>query len=212
MRILVTAGPTREYIDPVRFLSNDSSGRMGFAIARAARRRGHEVVLVAGPTPLRDPKGVETVRVVSARDMAREANRRFEACDCAVLAAAVADFRPRRRSSRKLKKEEISDSIPLVRNPDIAAGLGRRKGKRLLVGFALETDRGRDNALRKLHGKNLDLVVLNSPAVIGAERGTVEILGSDGMLARMADRSKTAIARRIVALAEAYAPGDSKKA
>jgi len=205
MRILVTAGPTREYLDPVRYLSNESTGKMGYAIAHAARRRGHEVVLLSGPTHLSPPSGVRFVGVTSAREMGREARRLFPACACTIMAAAVADFRPRKRLGRKMKKEEAPSSIPLVRNPDIVAGLGRRKGRRLIIGFALETDHPRENALAKMRRKRLDFVVLNSPKVIGAERGTVEILGRDGSAVRLRDRSKAAIASRIVAIAEAHA-------
>ncbi len=203
MRMLVTAGPTREYIDPVRFLSNESSGRMGYAIARAARRRGHRVVLVSGPTTLREPAGLRTVQVVSALDMQREVRRHFETSDCLVMAAAVADFRPRTFRKGKLKKHELDDALPLRRNPDIVAGVGRRKGDRVVIGFALETDHGRENALAKMKAKRLDYVVLNSPEVIGATTASVTILGEDGSVQDVRRKSKDSVATAIVRVAEA---------
>ncbi len=159
--VLVTAGPTVEDIDPVRFLSNRSSGRMGYALAEAARDRGAHVVLVSGPTALEAPRGIEVVPVRSASDMERAVASRADAADIIVMAAAVSDYRPAERSPRKIKKSDGEAPLRLVRNPDILGGLGARKGGRILVGFAAETDAVLENAAEKLRGKGLDLIVAN---------------------------------------------------
>jgi phosphopantothenoylcysteine decarboxylase/phosphopantothenate--cysteine ligase len=204
MRIVVTAGPTREHVDPVRYLSNESSGKMGFEIARAAAAMGDEVTLVAGPVALATPPGVRRVDVTSARDMLAATRRAFRTADVLVMAAAVADWRPARRFAGKWRAKdggyEVA-SIPLVRNPDILATLAARKGRRLVVGFALETGGGLARARRKLVRKNLDYVVLNDASALGAERATVTILGRDGSRRQLARRSKGAIARAILGLA-----------
>jgi len=166
--LLVTAGPTREELDPVRYLSNYSSGKMGYAIARAARRRGAEVVLVTGPTCLEVPWGVETVAVESAEEMREAVLARVDASTLIIKAAAVADFRPRLRSAEKIKKNGAPVALDLVKNPDILGELGRVKGERVLVGFAAETESLLENAAKKLAEKNLDLVVANDIGQEGA--------------------------------------------
>jgi phosphopantothenoylcysteine decarboxylase/phosphopantothenate--cysteine ligase len=171
--VLVTAGPTVEDLDPVRFLSNRSSGKMGYRLAEAARARGARVVLVSGPTALSPPAGVELVAVRSAEQMAAAVAERGRDADVVVMAAAVADYRPARASASKLKKGEGGLSLELVRTPDILRGLGQDKRGRLLVGFAAETDDVTRNARRKLESKNLDLIVANR--VGGPEGG----FGSD---------------------------------
>lgn len=162
--IMVTAGPTVEAIDPVRFISNHSSGKMGYAIARAAARRGADVTLVSGPTALDAPDGVRMVPVQSAREMLAEAEEVFTDCDIAVFAAAVSDMRPKNPAGRKLKKG-VSDSelasIELVENPDILATLGASKAHQVVVGFAAETNDVIENAQAKLHRKNADMIVAN---------------------------------------------------
>ncbi|HYC79304.1 MAG TPA: phosphopantothenoylcysteine decarboxylase [Planctomycetota bacterium] len=170
MKILVSAGPTREWIDDVRFLSNESSGAMGFALAEAARDAGHDVTLVAGPTALKDPSGMRVVRVESARDMHAACLAAFEDCDAAAMVAAVADYRPQTRAAGKLKKDAETLELKLVRNPDILADLGRIRGRRTLVGFALESSPDAEAlaaARAKLVRKGADLVVLNRPATFG---------------------------------------------
>ena len=160
--MLITAGPTREALDPARFLSNRSSGKMGYALARIARRRGARVVLVTGPVPLDAPPGVEVVKVVSAREMYDEVMQRSANASIIVKSAAVADFRPARTETQKVKKRSASDSLALELNPDILAELGRnRRDDQLLVGFAAETQNHEEEAGRKLREKNLDLVVVN---------------------------------------------------
>jgi phosphopantothenoylcysteine decarboxylase/phosphopantothenate--cysteine ligase len=166
--ILVTAGPTREDIDPVRFISNHSSGKMGYALARAARRRGAEVILVTGPTALAPPPGVTVVTVVSAEEMRKEVLARVSDCSIVIKAAAVADYRPERTVAKKIKKSGETMELKLVKTTDILAELGKKKGKRLLVGFAAETDRLLENAAKKLADKNLDMVVANDVKQPGA--------------------------------------------
>ena len=206
MRVLVTAGPTREFIDPVRFLSNPSTGRMGFAVARAARAAGHDVTLVAGPVAQRTPNGVRRIDVVSAREMlAAVENERF---DCFIATAAVADWRPARTSGRKLKKTEMDGSLKLVRNPDIlkavSARLRRRAGasRPVLVGFAAETGDPTAEAVRKCREKGLDLVVANDVTAADSGFGTatnrVSFVWHDGRVERLPVLSKDAVARRII--------------
>ena len=206
MRLLVTAGPTREFIDPVRFLSNPSTGRMGFAIARAARAAGHDVTLVAGPVSLRTPKGVRRVDVVSACDMMAAVER--EPFDCLVAAAAVADWRPAKRAAAKLKKRDMDGTLELVRNPDILKAVSTkvrrsRTGRRpVLVGFAAETGDPVAEAARKCSEKGLDLVVANDVTAAGSGFGTatnrVAFVFPDGRIERLPLLSKDAVARRLV--------------
>ncbi len=163
--ILITAGPTREEIDPVRYISNHSSGKMGFALARAARRRGAQVLLISGPTALAKPDGVRVIDVTSAIEMQKEVLAHVAECDVVIKAAAVADYRPLTRNSTKIKKKGDSALIELVKNPDILAGLGGMKGglkpRPFLVGFAAETDALAENAAKKLRDKNVDMIVAN---------------------------------------------------
>ena len=168
-KVLVTAGPTYEAIDPVRFIGNHSSGRMGFALAERAAGLGAEVVLITGPTHLEISEPcVNRVDVVSAGEMYRAAHQYFESVDIAIFSAAVADFKPKFVSSQKLKKDHASMQIELEPTQDILASIGEIKGDRFLVGFALETDNEVENAKKKLASKNLDLIVLNSLKDLGA--------------------------------------------
>lgn len=159
--ILVTAGPTREEIDPVRFISNHSSGKMGFALARNAYRRGARVILVSGPVGLRPPLGVELVNVTSAEEMRAAVMQRAGECSVVIKAAAVADYRPLERAAGKVKKQAAAMAIQLTRTPDILAELGRLERRPFLVGFAAETDNLAQYAARKLGEKNLDMIVAN---------------------------------------------------
>lgn len=176
-RLLITAGPTYERIDPVRFIGNFSTGKMGFALADEAAARGAEVTVVAGPTSVgpKDPKAVKTIRVESAMEMQRAVEERFADADITIMSAAVADYRPEHPAEHKIKREASSDApdIHLVKNPDIAAGLGKAKrADQILVGFALETDDALANGARKLEAKGLDMIVVNSLADPGAGFGT----------------------------------------
>jgi phosphopantothenoylcysteine decarboxylase / phosphopantothenate---cysteine ligase len=174
-RVLVTAGPTREPIDPVRFISNPSSGKMGYAVARVAARRGAEVVLVSGPTALPDPEGVRVVRVETAEQMARAVEAEAGGMDLFVGAAAVSDYTPVAPSAQKVKKREGDETLRLARTPDILAGLGARLAGRpdapVLVGFAAETEEVIARAREKLKGKRCDLVVANKVGGPGAGFG-----------------------------------------
>lgn len=172
VRVLVTAGPTHEPIDPVRFVGNRSSGKTGFAIAEEAARRGADVTLVAGPVSLPDPFGVTCIRVQTGLEMSDAVDAAYASADVVVATAAVADFRPAHTAEHKLKKREAPDTIELVRNPDILAGLGQRKGGRVLVGFAAETADVLDEAATKLVAKNLDLVVANDVSEPGLGFGS----------------------------------------
>lgn len=174
---LITAGPTREYLDPVRFLSNASSGRMGYALAAAARKMGYPVVLISGPAEVEPPKGVTFVPVTSAAEMFAAVRARFDGSDIVIGAAAVADYRPARQQKQKIKKRGGSRTLRLVRNPDIIAWAGRRKGRKAVAGFALESHKLIPNALRKLKEKDLDLIVANAPEAIGAGRSSAWIIG-----------------------------------
>ncbi len=200
--ILITAGPTREYLDDVRFLSNGSSGRMGFALAAAALADGHEVYLVLGPVERPAPDGARVQAVTSALEMQAAADDWFERCDIAIAAAAVADWRPARRQPGK-PRHGATERLELVPNPDIVAGLGARKGIRVVVGFALESaaaswnqavERGRE----KLSRKGLDLVVCNRADAIGSDGGAAVLLFADGRRIDMERQDKLATAQVIV--------------
>src|SRR5882724_8918840 len=153
IRFLITAGPTREFLDPIRYLSNRSSGKMGYAIAAAACAFTSEVVLISGPTALTLPKGVEVVSVTTAQEMAEAVWSRFEAVDVCIMAAAVCDFRPKKTAASKIKKGSFGGVLELEPTPDILAELGRRKKAHVLIGFALETDDLEGNAREKLTTK-----------------------------------------------------------
>ena len=202
MRILVTAGPTREYFDSVRFLSNPSSGRMGYAIAAEAARRGHEVVLVSGPVELPDPAGVEVIRVVGASEMFQAVTSVFGECQCAVMTAAVCDYRPSRRLGHKLKKQNRARSIQLQPTEDILAHLGRIKGDRILIGFAMEDHNHRANAESKLRRKRCDAIVLNDLGNVGSDVGQVEILRADSGWSQPVAGTKARIAATVVDMIE----------
>lgn len=174
VRVLVTAGPTREALDSVRFLSNRSSGKMGYSLAEAAWQRGADVTLVSGPTSLAPPHGVELVPVCSAEEMKQAVFAAFPESSVVIMCAAVADYRPAHRFSGKIKKKNATMTLELVRTPDILAELGARKGKRILVGFAAEAEHVERYALEKLEKKHLDLIVANdiSQAQAGFESDT----------------------------------------
>ncbi|MBE0476496.1 MAG: bifunctional phosphopantothenoylcysteine decarboxylase/phosphopantothenate--cysteine ligase CoaBC [Coriobacteriia bacterium] len=201
VRVLVTAGGTREPIDAVRFLGNRSSGRTGFAIAEEAARRGAEVTLVSGPCELPDPFGVRVVRVTTALQMRDAVGAAYGESECVIAAAAVADFRPAEASPGKVKKDEAPDVLRLERNPDILAELGERKGKRVLVGFAAETERLVQNARAKLEAKELDLVVANDVSVPGLGFGSTRnrwTLVSAGGAEELPEMEKSALARALL--------------
>jgi phosphopantothenoylcysteine decarboxylase/phosphopantothenate--cysteine ligase len=199
MNILVTAGPTREFIDDVRYLSNPSSGRMGFACATAARRAGHRVTLVTGPVELPDPAGVAVIRVTSADEMRAAAMKAYARSEAVIATAAVCDYRPAKRVRGKIKKGPRRMSLALTRTPDILAEMAARKGSRTLVGFALESQNAEENALQKLRGKNLDVVVLNGPAGFGTDAMDATVFHADGSRESFRGVKKLTLARLIVA-------------
>jgi phosphopantothenoylcysteine decarboxylase/phosphopantothenate--cysteine ligase len=225
MKFVVTAGPTREHLDPVRFLSNPSTGKMGFAIARAAAMRGHEVVLVAGPVSLKTPKGVRRIDVTSAREMLAAVERELSQQapgTVFVSTAAVADWRPAKCAARKLKKGQMSDTLKLVRNPDILKEIGRRtktvhspthpiaQSPTYLVGFAAETNDVIAEARRKCREKNLDMIVANyvteRGSGFGVDTNRVTFVRKDGSVERLPLMTKLAVARRIVRECEDLCP------
>ncbi len=168
MNILITAGPTREHLDPIRFLSNRSTGKMGFAVAQAAAERGHRVTLIAGPVSLATPPGVTRMDVVSAREMLAAVQQALPEQDALVMSAAVADWRPARVAATKLKKSEMAPVIQLEPNPDILKTIAPLKGHRRFVGFAAETGDPTAEAQRKLKAKGLDMIVANDVTDAGA--------------------------------------------
>ena len=182
--VVVTAGPTREAIDPVRYLSNHSTGLMGFALAQAARHRGARVTLITGPTALPTPAGVRRIDTVNAQDMRDAVLAAWPDCDVLVMAAAVADYRPQSVSLQKLKKGEEDLSVAFTRTPDILAQIAETPGKGFKVGFALESEKGEANALAKLQRKKLDLICLNQAGRPGegmaSETNRVTLLAPDG--------------------------------
>lgn len=198
MRVLVTAGPTREYLDAVRFISNASSGKMGFACAGAAARAGHEVTLVTGPVDLPDPRGVKTVRVVSAVEMHRAVMKAYPKVDAAIATAAVGDYRPADRVDGKLKKKDGVLVLKLVRTPDILQELGAKKDGRLLVGFALEVQDAVANALSKYEKKNLDYIVLNTPKTFASDTMDCRVYRDGAVVRRFKGATKDEVAAWIV--------------
>ncbi|MBR2067988.1 MAG: bifunctional phosphopantothenoylcysteine decarboxylase/phosphopantothenate--cysteine ligase CoaBC [Solobacterium sp.] len=202
-KIMISAGPTREDIDPVRYITNHSSGKMGFALAKAARNAGAEVTLVSGPCNLKTPSGIERIEVSSAEEMAKEIIDRQEENDVIILAAAVADYRPKEKALEKMKKSDDDLSISLVRTKDILKTLGEKKKKhQILIGFAMETENLLENAQKKLVTKNVDYIVANSlreeGAGFGVDTNKVTIL-SINKKEELPLLSKEEVAERILA-------------
>ena len=202
MRILITAGGTREYIDPVRYISNASTGKMGYAIARAAIKADHDVTLITCPTSLRKPKDAMIVDVVSASDMFKAVKSNFDDCDCLIMAAAVSDYTIAKPSRTKIKKKNADLTIDLKPTTDILKWAGRNKKKRIIVGFALEDTDLKQHAGKKLKEKYLDMIVANSPAAIGSQKSSVYIktFADDWKVFSQADKNTTA--KRIIRMVE----------
>lgn len=204
MRFLITAGPTREHLDPVRYLSNGSSGKMGYALAAAAAARGGGVDLVSGPVAIAAPDGVQVTRVVSADDMLAACAARFDACDVFIAVAAVADYRPAQRSDSKAAKVKGPHTLELVPTVDILRTLGRRRRPgQLLIGFAAETGDLDVKAPAKLAAKGCDWIVANDVSARGlgmeADDNAVSLWNRDGLVARLGPAPKAEIAREILA-------------
>jgi phosphopantothenoylcysteine decarboxylase/phosphopantothenate--cysteine ligase len=200
--VLVTAGPTCEDLDPVRYLTNRSSGKMGYAVAAVAARRGAKVLLISGPTALETPEGVERVDVRSAEEMFDAVQERAGLSTIAILAAAVADYRPVQRHEEKIKKTDAMLEIEFERTPDILASLAKQKNQKIVVGFAAETERVAENARKKLDSKNVDLIVANDVTAEGAgfDRDTniVTLFSRDGRDLALPKLTKTEVAQRIL--------------
>jgi phosphopantothenoylcysteine decarboxylase / phosphopantothenate---cysteine ligase len=200
-RVAITAGPTREPFDPVRFVSNASTGAMGIELAREAALRGGDVTLLLGPTPLEPPPGVEVVRVSTARELHDAALERAVGADLTIATAAVADWRPERASDEKVKKTDADVTVRMVRNPDVLAALGERKGQTFLVGFAAETNDHEANAREKLRRKHLDAIAVND---VRGERGfgpgenTLTLLWGDDGRRELGTAGKPALAARLL--------------
>ncbi len=199
-RILVTAGPTREHLDDVRFLSNPASGKMGFAVAAAATRAGYQVTLIAGPVALPTPEGVERIDVTTTDEMRNAVIEHFDAADAVVMAAAPCDYRPAEHHPGKIKKTATELVVHMVRTPDILGELAAIKGGKTLIGFALEAHAGRHNAMVKLRRKNLDVIVLNSPQAFGADTSSAIILFPNGREEVLDNTDKDIIAERLIGL------------
>ncbi len=201
-RIVVTAGRTEEDIDPVRFISNRSTGKMGYAVAQQAHLRGADVVLVSGPSALDVPMGVETVRVRTVAEMRGATTEAFQNADALIMTAAVLDFRPDRVAASKIKKTGEGLTLDLVPTEDFLVELGAYKGERVVVGFAMETENGVENARKKLETKHLDLIALNDLTVEGAGFGVdtnvVTLIDRQGRAEALPRMSKTAVADRIL--------------
>jgi len=219
MQILITAGGTREYIDPVRFISNASSGKMGYALARAALKAGHKVTLITAPTTQRPPDAAKVVKVETTIQMFEAVKNYFDRCDCLIMAAAVADYTPLRPAKAKLKKNDQLLTVKLKPTPDILKWAGKQRevkgkkhalskaegarGKRqIVVGFALEDKAVRVRAQEKLQGKKLDMIVANSPVAIGADKSNIQIKTPDSSWIEIQNATKTATAKKIIRLAE----------
>lgn len=218
LQLIITAGPTREHLDPVRFLSNPSTGKMGFAVAQAAAKRGHEVILIAGPVVLKTPRGVTRIDVVSAREMLKAV------LDCCasqgeskhstflVSTAAIADWRPKVCAKQKLKKDRMTGTLELVRNPDILKTIARAKafkGRVKLIGFAAETQDVMKEAARKCQAKGLEMIVANDVSEessgFGVDTNRVTFLYKDGRMEALPLISKAAVAVKLVKAIEALA-------
>ena len=197
-KVLITAGPTREYIDPVRFISNDSSGLMGLSLADAAKKMGARVTVVLGPVVVTPPKGIKIINVTSAREMFTAVKKICSSADIIVCAAAVADYTVARPARHKIKKGRSILTLKLVKTPDILSWLGKNRRKRqTLVGFALETSDLIANARKKLHTKKCDLIVANSHRAIASKKTSVILVGPGRRLKRIGPASKNTIARAI---------------
>lgn len=203
MKILVSAGPTREKIDLVRYISNFSSGKMGYAIAEAAAKLGHECVLISGPTALRPPKNVKFISVESADEMFGEIRRESKNSDIIIMAAAIADYKPKKMAASKIKKREQSITIELIKNPDILEWLGKNKKKgQIIVGFAAETENLIANAKEKLIKKNVDWIAANDvsrkDAGFSSDKNEITMLSKSGEIIKLPLQSKKKLAVKIL--------------
>ena len=202
--VLITAGPTHEYLDDVRYLGNPSTGRMGIELAEAARAEGAIVTLVVGPTHLMPPPGIAWIQVVSADDMLQAVSERFDECDVLISSAAVSDYRPAKRVNGKIKKGPKSKTLELVKNPDILKTVTRkRRSDQVIVGFSLEAKNLLRNGRKKMTAKRCDLMVVNTPGHFGDSREHVWILSKHGVVSEVPPSNKRTVAREIIKLTAA---------
>lgn len=201
MKILITAGPTKEYIDPVRFISNLSTGKMGYLLAEVAKSKGFEVILVSGPTYLEKPEGVQVIQVETAEEMKNAVLKVFPEVDYLIMAAAVSDWKPYKKFFDKIKKKK-EWNLKLVPNPDILKAVAKiKKGNQKVIGFALETENMKENALKKLKEKKLDLIVANTPDFFGEGKSSkVVFLFKDGRVKEFSSITKEKVAEKIISL------------
>jgi len=199
-RILITSGPTRQYVDPVRYLTNASSGQMGAALATAVERAGHEPVVVSGPVDVEYPDAAELTRVVSTEEMLERCLELFPTCDGLIAAAAPCDYRPVEVSARKIRKTGGPLVLELIETPDVVARLAQIRQRQWMVGFALETEDQRMRAMQKLERKSCDLIVLNGPTAIHAADTSVEVLDRRGTLAGSFTGPKPRVAEQLIEL------------
>ena len=198
-KVLITSGRTKENIDPIRYLSNNSSGKMGYSLAQAAIDLGAEVTLISGPTNLEIPKGLKSfISVESAFEMYEKVNEYFRDTDIFIACAAVADYRPKEYKKEKIKKSDSDLILELVRNPDILFEMGKKKDKQLLIGFAAETNDIKENALKKLEKKNLDFIVANNASTMGNNTNTVEIIRKNKTSIKINQKNKIELAYDIL--------------
>ncbi|WP_339010492.1 bifunctional phosphopantothenoylcysteine decarboxylase/phosphopantothenate--cysteine ligase CoaBC [Fusobacterium animalis] len=198
-KVLITSGRTKENIDPIRYLSNNSSGKMGYSLAQAAIDLGAEVTLISGPTNLEIPKGLKSfISVESALEMYEKVNEYFRYTDIFIACAAVADYRPKEYKKEKIKKSDSDLILELVRNPDILFEMGKKKDKQLLIGFAAETNDIKENALKKLEKKNLDFIVANNASTMGNNTNTVEIIRKNKTSIKINQKNKIELAYDIL--------------
>ena len=203
LKCLISAGPTREWIDPVRFISNPSSGKMGYALAKEARDMGFDVCLVSGPVELSKPEGVEVIEVESALSMKRAIDEKFNFYDWVIMTAAICDHRPKSRNKIKIPKDQFPENLLMSRNPDILKDLGKKKSKsQLLVGFAAETHMVLESARKKLKQKNLDWIVANDVSKtnqgFSSDQNEVTLINSDGLENQISRADKSVIAKAIL--------------
>lgn len=198
MHLLITHGGTREYIDPVRFISNASSGKMGNALAQAAINAGHKVTLISANVSLKPPSKAKVIRVETASEMLSAVKKQFDKCDCLIMSAAVSDYTPAKQSKTKLKKSDSDLTIKLKPTTDILKWAGSHKKDRIVVGFALEDKAIKTRALKKLKEKNLDIIVANTPNAIGAEKSSVQIKTVNSKWLELGPATKAAIAKKII--------------
>lgn len=202
IRFLISAGPTREPIDSVRFISNYSSGILGYSLASEAQRRGHKVILVSGPAAIERPKGIKCVLVQTALEMRSALRKAFKNCDCLVMNAAVCDYRPLKFSKKKIKKTTEKFSLELIKNPDILEELSFDKKDRLLIGFAVETEHVFKNAFKKLKNKHLDAIVVSKISrfnvPFGGGRVSVDIIDKEGAVQKIVNSTKAELSEKLL--------------